>query len=72
MLAEILSEIAPTRTAQAKAIGVPRLAVIRWTRADVGVRSTEHARAIIAALSRARPVTIRDWQTVCADSKEAQ
>ena len=65
-LRAILNELATGYRAQADAIGVPRLAVIRWLRPSTGVRSTAHARLIIEALAKVRPVTVEDWQAVCA------
>ena len=66
-LRTILNELATGYRAQADAIGVPRLAVIRWLRPSTGVRSTAHARLIIEALAKVRPVTVEDWQAVCAE-----
>jgi hypothetical protein len=66
-LRTILNELATGYRAQADAIGVPRLAVIRWLRPSTGVRSTAHARLIIEALAKVRPVTAEDWQAVCAE-----
>ena len=62
----IINEIAPNHAAAARKLGVPRLTVLRWMRPSVGVRSTAHARLIIEALAKVRPVTVEDWQAVCA------
>lgn len=58
-----LADIAPTLNRAADTIGVPRPTLYRWLR--TGVHSTEHARRIIAALARVRPVTASDWAAVC-------
>ena len=63
----ILNELAPNHAAAARKLGVPRLTVLRWMRPSVGVRSTAHARLIIEALAKVRPVTAEDWQAVCAE-----
>ena len=65
-VAALLLEIAPNHAAAARKLGVPRLTVLRWMRPSVGVRSTAHARLIIEALAKVRPVTAEDWQAVCA------
>jgi hypothetical protein len=66
-LRAILNELAPNHAAAARKLGVPRLTVLRWMRPSVGVRSTAHARLIIEALAKVRPVTVEDWQAVCAE-----
>ena len=66
-LRTLLAELAPGYRTQAAALGVPPLAVIRWMRPSTGVRSTAHARRIIAALAKVRPVTAEDWAAVCAE-----
>ena len=63
----IINELAPTHAAAARKLGVPRLTVLRWMRPSVGVRSTAHARLIIEALAKVRPVTADDWAAVCAE-----
>ena len=63
----IINEIAPNHAAAARKLGVPRLTVLRWMRPSVGVRSTAHARLIIEALAKVRPVTADDWAAVCAE-----
>lgn len=62
---DLIHELAPTHAEAARLLGVPRLTVLRWMRPSVGVRSTAHARIIIAALAKVRPVTAEDWQAVC-------
>ena len=66
-VAALLLEIAPNHAAAARKLGVPRLTVLRWMRPSVGVRSTAHARLIIEALAKVRPVTAEDWAAVCAE-----
>ena len=63
----IINELAPNHAAAARKLGVPRLTVLRWMRLSVGVRSTAHARLIIEALAKVRPVTAEDWAAVCAE-----